>query len=172
MEVYLEDVQTCPQGVTRFLKRCVSDVQLQIGSERITNGPEGTVANKTMQSSKLMLKSITCLLKASEFMSPDATNSIKLQSLLTLVVENLHVTMKMKHPAPSLLDYCRDFGKAMRESIKQITNWSTKCFNHRKSYYPIPELTNYGSFRYCKIKSNSSSPQGQDEHCKDEGMGE
>ena len=83
-----------------------------------------------------------------------------------------HVTMKMKHPAPSLLDYCQDFGKAMRESIKQITNWSTKCFNHRKSYYPIPELTNYGSFRYCKIKSNSSSPQGQDEHCKDEGMGE
>ena len=108
------DVQTCLQGVTRVLKRCVSNVQLQIGSERITNGPEGTVANKTMQSCELMLKSITCLLKASEFMSPDATNAIKPQSLLTLVVENLSTTTKMKHPAPSLLDYCRDFGKAMR----------------------------------------------------------
>jgi len=65
-----------------------------------------------------MLKSITRLLKASEFMSPDATNAIKLQSLLTLVMENLQATMKMKHSAPSLLDYCRDFEKAMRESIK------------------------------------------------------
>ena len=85
------------------------DVQLQIGSERITNGPEGTVANKTMQSCEInMLKSITRLLKASEFMSPDAANTIKLQSLLTLVVENLHATKKMKHPALSLLDYYRD----------------------------------------------------------------
>ena len=42
----------------------------------------------------------------------DATNAIKLQSLLTLVVDNLHATARMKHPPPSLLDYCRDFGKA------------------------------------------------------------
>ena len=27
------EAQTCLQGVTRFLKRCVSDVQLKIGSE-------------------------------------------------------------------------------------------------------------------------------------------
>ena len=73
-------------------------------------------------------------------MSPDATNAIKLQSLLTLVVENLHATTKMKQPAPRLLDYCRDFGKAIRESIKLITHWSFKYFTHRKSYYTVPEL--------------------------------
>ena len=84
-----------------------------------------------------MLKSITGLLKASEFMSPDATNAIKLQSLLTLVVENLHATTKMKHPAPSLLDYCRDLGNVSRESIKGIPNWSTKYFTHWNSYYPF-----------------------------------
>ena len=95
------DAQTCLQGVTRFLKRYVSDVQLQIGSERITSGPECTVANKTIQSCELISKSITRLLKSSEYMSPDATNAIKLQSLLTLVVENLHASTKMKHPAPS-----------------------------------------------------------------------
>ena len=88
-----------------------------------------------------MLKSITRLLKASEFTSPDATNAIKLQSLLILVVENLHTTMKMKHSAPSLLDYCRDFEKAMRESIKRITKWSVKYFTHQKSYYLIPQHT-------------------------------
>ena len=86
-----------------------------------------------------MLKSITRLLEASEFTSPDGTNAIKLLSLLTLVVENLHATMKMKHSAPSLLDYCWDFEKAMRESIKRITNWSIKYFTHQKSYYPIPQ---------------------------------
>ena len=103
--------------VLRFLESCISDVQLQIGSERITNGPESTVANKTMQSCELMLKSINCVLKSSEFMSPDATNVIKLQSVLNLVVENLHATTKMKHPAPSLLDHRGDFGKAMREFV-------------------------------------------------------
>ena len=130
------DAQTCLQGVTRFLQvpfSCLSDVQLQIGSERITNGPEGTVANNTMQSCNR-------LLKASEFVSPDATNAIKLQSLLTLAVENLYATTKMKHPAISLQHYFRDCGKAMRESIKGITTWSTEYFTHRKSYYPIPKL--------------------------------
>lgn len=83
MDSTLVDAQTCLQGVTRLFKRCVSDVRLQIGSERITNGPEGTVANKTMQSCELMLRSTTRLLKASEFMSPEATHAIKLQSLLT-----------------------------------------------------------------------------------------
>ena len=88
-----------------------------------------------------MLRRITRLLKASEFISPDATNAIRLQSLFTLVVENLHVTAKMKQPAPSLLDYCRDFGKAMRESITRISNWSVRFLaTHRKSYCPFPEL--------------------------------
>lgn len=34
--------------VLRFLKRCVSDVQLPIGSDRITNVPEGTVDHKIL----------------------------------------------------------------------------------------------------------------------------
>ncbi|KAL9954346.1 hypothetical protein ACROYT_G041870 [Oculina patagonica] len=68
-----------------------------------------------------MFNSISRLLKLSEFMSPDAANAINLQSLLTLVVENLHATTKMKHPAPSLLDYFGEFGKGMRESITEAT---------------------------------------------------
>ena len=80
-----------------------------------------------------MFKRIDRLLKVSKCMSPDATNAIKLQSLLSLVVENLHATTKMEHPAPRLLDYCRDFETAIRESIKQITHWFVKFFTHRKS---------------------------------------
>ena len=65
---------------------------------------------------------------------------INLQSLLTLVVESLYATTMIKHPAPSLLDYCRDFGKAMRESVKRITDQSAKYFTHQRSYYPVPEV--------------------------------
>ena len=36
---------------------------------------------------------------------------INLKSLLTLIVESLHATTKIKHPARSLLDYVRDFEK-------------------------------------------------------------
>ena len=71
-----------------------------------------------MQSYELMLKNNDRLLKTSEFTSPDAANAIMLQSLLTSVVENVYTTTKMKHLAPSLLDYCQDFGTALRESIK------------------------------------------------------
>ena len=46
----------------------------------------------------------------------------------------------MKHPTPGLLDYCRDFGKAMRDIYSANSNWSVKYFTHLKSYYPVPEL--------------------------------
>ncbi|KAJ7394699.1 hypothetical protein OS493_000524 [Desmophyllum pertusum] len=112
----------------------------QLGTAKVTNGPEGTVSSKIIKSCELMLNSITQLLTALEVLNPDAADAINLQSLLTLVVESLHATTKIKHPAPSLLDYCRVFGKAMRESVKRITNWSAKYFTHQRSYYPVPEV--------------------------------
>ena len=130
----LVDAKTCLQNLTSYLKKCVSDVQQQLGTNKITNGPEGTVSNKTNKSCELMLNSVTQLLTVLEVLSPEATEAIN------LVVESLHATTKIKHPAPSLLDYSRDFGKAMRESIKRITNWAAKYFTHQRSYYPVPEV--------------------------------
>ena len=47
----------------------------------------------------------------------------------------------MKHPATSFLDYCRDFGKAMRESIQANNKLVCQILQpYRKSYYPIPKL--------------------------------
>ena len=140
IDASLVDAKTCLENLTTYLKICVSDVQQQLGTDKVTNGPESTVSSKTSQSCKLMLDSITQLLKASEVLNPEATDAINLQSLLTLVVKSLHATTKIKHPAPSLLDYCKDFGKAMRESVKRITNWSVKYFTHQQSYYPVPEV--------------------------------
>ena len=87
-----------------------------------------------------MLNSVTQLHTVLEVLSPEATEAINLKSLLTLVVESLHATTKIKHPAPSLIDYSRDFEKAMWESIKQITSWATKYFTHQRSHYPVPEV--------------------------------
>ena len=140
IDASLVDAKTCLQNLTSYLKKCVSDVQQQLGTNKITNGQEGTASNKTNKSCELMLNSVTQLLTVLEVLSPEATEAINLKSLLTLVVESLHATTKIKHPAPSLLDYSRDFGKAMRESIKRITNWAAKYFTHQRSYYPVPEV--------------------------------
>ena len=141
IDASLVDAKTCLQNLMSYLKKCVyTDVQQQLGTNKITNGPEGTVSNKTNKSCELMLNSVTQLLTVLEVLSPEATEGINLKSLLTLVVESLHATTKIKHPAPSLLDYSRDFGKVMRESIKQITNWAAKYLTHQRSYYPVPEV--------------------------------
>ena len=122
IDAFLVDAKTCQQNLMSYLKKCVSDVQQQLGTNKITNGPEGTVSNKTNKSCQLMLNRVTQLLTVLEVLSPEAREAINLKSLLTLVVESLHATTKIKHPTPSLLDYSRDFGKAMWESIKRITN--------------------------------------------------
>ena len=110
IDASLVEAKTCLQNLTTYLKTCVSDVQQQLGTDKVTNGPEGTVSSKTSKSCKLMLNSITQLLKASDVLNPEAKN------------------------------YCRDFGEGMWESVKRITNWSAKYFTHQRSYYPVPEV--------------------------------
>ena len=107
----LAEAKACLQNLTSYLKTCVSEVQQQLGTNKITNGPEGTVSSKTSKSCELLLSSITQLLTVLEVLSPEATEVINLKSLLTLVVESLHATTMTKHPAPCLLDYARDFEK-------------------------------------------------------------
>ena len=62
IDASLVDAKTCLQNLTTYLKRCVSDVQQQLGTDKVTNGPEGTVSSKTSKSCELMLNSITQLL--------------------------------------------------------------------------------------------------------------
>ena len=42
-------------------------------------------------------------------------------------------------PTCSLLEYARDFGNNMKESLKRATEWSAYYFTHANSYYPVPE---------------------------------
>ena len=51
----LAEAKVCLQNLTRYLKTCVSEAQQQLGTKKITNGPEGTVSSKTSKSCELLL---------------------------------------------------------------------------------------------------------------------
>ena len=58
---------------------------------------------------------------------------------MTLDVENIHAVVHFKEPLYSALQYARNFGKALKESIKRKTNWSAIYYTNPKSWYPVPE---------------------------------
>ena len=51
----------------------------------------------------------------------------------------MHAVSHFKHPTCTLLEYTRDFGNNMKESLKRATKWSAYYFTHANSYYPVPE---------------------------------
>ena len=78
IDASLVDAKMCLQNLTSYRKKYVSDVQQRLGTNTITNSPEGTVSNKTNKSCELMLNSITQFLTVLEVLSLEATESITL----------------------------------------------------------------------------------------------
>ena len=58
---------------------------------------------------------------------------------LTLQVESHHAISHFKHPSCTVLEYAKDFGNAMHESVKRTSQWAAYYFTHRNSFYPVPE---------------------------------
>lgn len=85
------------------------------------NGPEGNVAAKTIDSVALMKWGLERL---RHNMTPWSWNymATSLLSCMTLDVENTHAVVHFKEPLYSVLQYARNFGKALKESIKRKTN--------------------------------------------------
>ena len=67
------------------------------------------------------------------------TYKIEPEVCLTLQVESQHAVSHFKHPSCTVLEYARDFGNTMHESLKHTSQWSAYYFTHRRSYYPVPE---------------------------------
>ena len=67
------------------------------------------------------------------------TFSIKPEVCLTIQVENVHAVSHFKHPTCTLLEYARDFGNNMKETLKRATKWSAYYFTHANLYYRVPE---------------------------------
>ena len=51
----------------------------------------------------------------------------------------MHVVSHFKYPTCTLLQYARDFGNNMKESLKRAKKWSSFYFTHANSYYPVPQ---------------------------------
>lgn len=61
-----------------------------------------------------------------------------IRTLLTTIVENFHAVSHFKNWTFAALQYARDFGTIVKESLKRTTKWNAKYFTHDKSFYPVP----------------------------------
>ena len=69
----------------------------------------------------------------------NSTYKIEPEVCLTLQVESQHAVSHFKHPSCTVLEYARDLGNTMHESLKRTSQWSAYYFAHRRSSYPVPE---------------------------------
>jgi hypothetical protein len=100
------------------------------------NGPNEPVSTKTEVSCEMLenrLKVIDANMQLGE------NYHLDMSALLTTSVENLHAMSHFKHDTFSVLDYARDFGSIMKESLKRSCSSSAKYFTSPTSYYPVPE---------------------------------
>ena len=123
---------TSSSGQSESTRQALSGV-----SFATTNGPQGNIAAKTVVSLSLLENGLERLDKNIDVLSP--TFSIKPEVCPTTQVENVHAVSHFKHPTCTLLEYARDFGNNMKESLKRATKWSAYYFTHANSYYPVPE---------------------------------
>lgn len=133
----LKEAHQMVKAVSVYCKGTIENVKANKGITSTTNGPQGTVAAKTALSLSLLEKGLERLDKNICTLSPGFT--IKPEVCLTIQVENVHAVSHFKHPTCTLLEYARDFGNSMKESLKRATNWSSYYFTHSQSYYPVPQ---------------------------------
>ena len=68
-----------------------------------TNGPEGTVFDKTQQSLELLKKGLCRQTDNVKCINPQYFENVNLATLLTTQVENLHAVSHFKHETLSVL---------------------------------------------------------------------
>ena len=58
------------------------------------------------------------------------TYKIEPEVCLALLVESEHALSHFKHPPCTFLEYARDVGNTMHESLKHMSKWSAYYFTH------------------------------------------
>ena len=126
------------QGHMLHIGYTVSEVKKRhrLRETTATNGPEGTVFNKTQVSLKLLEEGMYRLHNSMASINNDYLEDV-LCSLFTTVV-NIRAVSHFKHETITTLQYSQDFGMITKESVKRVTKWAANYFTHEKSYYPVP----------------------------------
>ena len=122
-----------------FLEGTVSAVQASLNSQKATNGPEGTVSNQTLKSVQMIYSQLGTLQSTIQAINKEI--DVDLHSCLTAQVENMlqHAVGHFKDKFPTVLNFARNLGNSVYESIKRITSWAAYYFTHPTSYYSIPD---------------------------------
>ena len=134
----LKEALQMVKAVSSYCDGTIEDVKESSGIKSTTNGPQGTIAAKTAASLNLLEKDLERLDKNIDKLSPGFV--IKPDVCLTIQVENVQAVSHFKHPTCTLLEYSRNFGNSMKESLKRATTWSAYYFINADSYYPVPQL--------------------------------
>ena len=88
-------------------------------------------------------------------------DSSNLLSCMALDVENLHSVVHHKSEVSTALQYARDFGSTVKESLKRTTAWSAYYYS-RGSWYPVPERS-LGLFEIPSMSQTSVVKASKDE---------
>ena len=123
--------------IDSYVKDTVSKVKerYQLSETSATNGPQGTVSQKTQVSVSLLKKGIERLYKNVMDIHPQFVDDLLLETLLTTVVENLHAVSHLKHET-----FCKQqLGTICKKSLKRTSRWAAKYYTHDKSYYLVPQ---------------------------------
>ena len=108
------------KAVSSYCNGTIENVKASRALTSTTNRPQGTIAAKTATFLNLLENGLERLDKNIDTSSPGF--SIKPEVCLTIQVENVHAVSHFKHPTCTLLEYSRDFGSNMKESLKRATS--------------------------------------------------
>ena len=122
----------------QFLGENVGSIrELNICVPSSLNGPEGSVAAKTVDSVKLLKWGLECLKQNLDPLGFEDTN---LLSCMTLDIRNLHSVVHHKTQVSTAFRCARDFGSTTKEGLKRTTSWSAYYYTGSGSWYPVLEV--------------------------------
>ena len=108
----LQEAEQKTKTVFDYLQNTVQSVQTLLGTSKKINGPEGTIASKTVKSVGMINEGLMRLTKNIEMINP--VLAFNPEALLTVKVENLHAVSHFKHPILSMPLAC---SRSMPETL-------------------------------------------------------
>ena len=140
--------------VASYIKYSVDEVrEVTENQKKSLNGPDGTVASKTVDSVHWQMIANSVLQLDGNLQA--VNGEYKLESCMT---EQLSRIASCNTPPQTwcrqahILDYAWPFGNTIKGGLKRTTIWSTYLyFTNKKSYFPIPtnSLKILGYSLYC-----------------------
>jgi len=97
-------------------------VRTALNSNRTLNSPDGTVATKTVSSLGPIERGLHKVQQNVSSINPNF--KIDPEAWLTVQVESLHAVSHFEDPSCTTLEYARDFGNSIHESLKRTCKWS------------------------------------------------